>query len=317
MESPDFPQLQASYLPCAPTAVRTSGQFAAKYRQSHGYRIVPVNPRCAATAADILGDAGLDSVMDRSVKIEHARLFGGLHWAGVNTRCRIRRWVPRPADLPDHQLRIRQCRPCGQPVQPWHHTGWHDGRRRQISLGQRQVSRPDRILAGLPRHQVLRNLWRLRILDACAHGGAAGLRFDALAVFGLADSAGHREPACAHGTPLRRHAQGGAVPPGRPARRLGQLPRFVGPPAAWTGPQADAIGGWPARGVGPDRVRCEGSSNRSSNSMPACCQTRCACRWGSSTSTTCSGTSTRRWRWSLHRDPAPTHAHVTPYPSRP
>ncbi len=30
--------------------------------------------------------ARMDSVMDRCVKIEHARLFGGLHWAGVNTR---------------------------------------------------------------------------------------------------------------------------------------------------------------------------------------------------------------------------------------
>jgi predicted CoA-binding protein len=30
--------------------------------------------------------AGLDAVMDRCIKIEHARLFGGLHWAGVNTR---------------------------------------------------------------------------------------------------------------------------------------------------------------------------------------------------------------------------------------
>ncbi|HEX7440159.1 MAG TPA: CoA-binding protein [Caldimonas sp.] len=29
--------------------------------------------------------AGLDSVMNHCVKIEHARLFGGLHWAGVNT----------------------------------------------------------------------------------------------------------------------------------------------------------------------------------------------------------------------------------------
>jgi uncharacterized protein len=29
--------------------------------------------------------AGLASVMDRCVKIEHARLFGGLHWAGVDT----------------------------------------------------------------------------------------------------------------------------------------------------------------------------------------------------------------------------------------
>ena len=31
-------------------------------------------------------EAGLDTVMDHCVKIEHARLFGGLHWAGVNTR---------------------------------------------------------------------------------------------------------------------------------------------------------------------------------------------------------------------------------------
>jgi predicted CoA-binding protein len=34
----------------------------------------------------LLRAAGLDSVMDRCVKIEHARLFGGLNWAGVNTR---------------------------------------------------------------------------------------------------------------------------------------------------------------------------------------------------------------------------------------
>jgi len=36
-------------------------------------------------AARIASDAGLDVVMDRCVKIEHARLLGGLHWAGVNT----------------------------------------------------------------------------------------------------------------------------------------------------------------------------------------------------------------------------------------
>jgi len=30
--------------------------------------------------------AGLEVVMDRCVKIEHARLFGGLNWAGVNTK---------------------------------------------------------------------------------------------------------------------------------------------------------------------------------------------------------------------------------------
>ena len=113
--------------------------FAAKYLQSHGYRIIPVNPRypeilgerCYASlsaipfkvdmvdvfrkAADVLPIAreavavgarclwqqlgvvneeaqalalahGLDSVVDRCVKIEHARLFGGLNWVGVNTR---------------------------------------------------------------------------------------------------------------------------------------------------------------------------------------------------------------------------------------
>jgi uncharacterized protein len=113
--------------------------FVGKYLQSHGYRIVPVNPRYDSIlgersyatleeipfavdmvdvfrrSADVLPfaqgavaigakclwqqigvvnreadalarAAGLDAVMDRCVKIEHARLFGGLHWAGVNTR---------------------------------------------------------------------------------------------------------------------------------------------------------------------------------------------------------------------------------------
>jgi predicted CoA-binding protein len=36
--------------------------------------------------ADALARAhGLESVMNRCVKIEHARLFGGLNWAGVDT----------------------------------------------------------------------------------------------------------------------------------------------------------------------------------------------------------------------------------------
>ena len=36
-------------------------------------------------AAQRAGAAGLEVVMDRCVKIEHGRLFGGLNWAGVNT----------------------------------------------------------------------------------------------------------------------------------------------------------------------------------------------------------------------------------------
>ena len=42
-------------------------------------------------------DAGLDSVMDRCVKIEHGRLFGGLNWVGVNTKvisAKRPRWLP-------------------------------------------------------------------------------------------------------------------------------------------------------------------------------------------------------------------------------
>jgi predicted CoA-binding protein len=36
-------------------------------------------------AARLAIDAGLEVVMDRCVKIEHARILGGLNWAGVNT----------------------------------------------------------------------------------------------------------------------------------------------------------------------------------------------------------------------------------------
>ena len=40
-----------------------------------------INPAAAEKARA----AGLQVVMDRCVKIEHARLFGGLNWVGVNT----------------------------------------------------------------------------------------------------------------------------------------------------------------------------------------------------------------------------------------
>ena len=50
-----------------------------------------------AAAAAKARAAGLDVVMDRCVKIEHGRLFGGLNWAGVNTRVISAR---RPRQLP-------------------------------------------------------------------------------------------------------------------------------------------------------------------------------------------------------------------------
>jgi uncharacterized protein len=54
---------------------------------------VAIGARClwqqlgvANEEADAIARAGgLDSVMDRCVKIEHARLFGGLHWVGIDT----------------------------------------------------------------------------------------------------------------------------------------------------------------------------------------------------------------------------------------
>jgi hypothetical protein len=52
-----------------------------------------VNQEAAARARA----AGLQVVMDRCVKIEHGRLFGGLNWVGVNTRVISSR---RPRQLP-------------------------------------------------------------------------------------------------------------------------------------------------------------------------------------------------------------------------
>lgn len=48
-------------------------------------------------AEDYVCEHGLESVMDRCVKIEHARLFGGLNWMGVNTGMLS---AKRPRQLP-------------------------------------------------------------------------------------------------------------------------------------------------------------------------------------------------------------------------
>ena len=104
-------------------------QFAAKYMQEHGYTIIPVRvdmvdvfrktedvlpiaEEAIAIGAKVLWQqigvknmdavakaeaAGLDCIIDRCVKIEHGRLFGGLGWVGVNTRvisAHRPRWTP-------------------------------------------------------------------------------------------------------------------------------------------------------------------------------------------------------------------------------
>jgi len=48
-------------------------------------------------AEKMANEAGLDVVMDRCMKIEHARLFGGLHFVGVHTgliSSKRQKWLP-------------------------------------------------------------------------------------------------------------------------------------------------------------------------------------------------------------------------------
>ena len=142
----DIPTLRRVLAECRTIAVvglsanwHRPSNFAAKYMQEHGYRVIPVNPayqevlgeKCYPSLRDVperidmvdcfrasseigpLADdaiaigakvlwmqlgvinleaartarvAGLEVVIDRCVKIEHARLFGGLNFVGVNTK---------------------------------------------------------------------------------------------------------------------------------------------------------------------------------------------------------------------------------------
>jgi len=142
----DIPTLRRILAECRTIAVvglsanwHRPSNFAAKYMQEHGYRVIPVNPayeevlgeKCYPSleaipekvdmvdffrasseivplarsaiaigakvlwlqlgvinleAAQLARNAGLEVVIDRCVKIEHARLFGGLNFVGVNTK---------------------------------------------------------------------------------------------------------------------------------------------------------------------------------------------------------------------------------------
>ena len=93
LEEPCYPSLQA-----LPEELAASVGIVDCFRRTED--ILPIARQAVAIGAKVLwqqigvvnheADAlvrahGLDSVMDRCVKIEHARLFGGLNWAGVNT----------------------------------------------------------------------------------------------------------------------------------------------------------------------------------------------------------------------------------------
>ena len=65
-------------------------------------------------AARIALDGGLDVVMDRCVKIEHARILGGLNWAGVNTGVDLGEAARRVGSvtMPDRTVRLRHAVPA-------------------------------------------------------------------------------------------------------------------------------------------------------------------------------------------------------------
>ena len=64
----------ADVLPVAEDAITIGARV---FWQQLGVKNEAAAARCRA--------AGLETVMDRCVKIEHGRLFGGLNWVGVNT----------------------------------------------------------------------------------------------------------------------------------------------------------------------------------------------------------------------------------------
>ena len=73
---------------------RGSGRSAAAKRPAIARSAVAIGAKTlwqqlglmSEEADRIATEAGMDSIWDRCVKIEHARLFGGLNWAGVNTK---------------------------------------------------------------------------------------------------------------------------------------------------------------------------------------------------------------------------------------
>jgi uncharacterized protein len=98
--------------PDLPTAARAAGpiDLVDCFRKSEDIgplaeQAIAIGARCLwmqlgvvnQAAKDQARAAGLDVVMDRCVKIEHGRLFGGLNWAGVNTRIVSSK---RPRQLP-------------------------------------------------------------------------------------------------------------------------------------------------------------------------------------------------------------------------
>ena len=100
--NPTYPEILGEK--CYPSLEALPAELAASVDVVDCFRrtadILPIAEQAVATGAKVLwqqigvanlqADAlarrhGLDSIMNRCMKIEHARLFGGLNWVGVNT----------------------------------------------------------------------------------------------------------------------------------------------------------------------------------------------------------------------------------------
>ena len=64
--------------------------FAMKYLQQKGYRVIPVNPRAAATGTSILGEPAFASLADVPAPVEMVDVFRGSDAALETTREAIR-----------------------------------------------------------------------------------------------------------------------------------------------------------------------------------------------------------------------------------
>ncbi len=81
--------------------------FAMKYLQEKGYRVIPVNPRAAAAGSSILGERACASLAEVPAPVEMVDVFRGSEAALETTREAIRLRVEKGFEVVWMQLGVR------------------------------------------------------------------------------------------------------------------------------------------------------------------------------------------------------------------